>query len=95
MVCYNAARDLDVATRGKVAGCGLEEEERLLRDGVVQLFDMVSVVATDGNYLQYLCSVTLYAALCVSPPTFLPCLRNAAAAIFTCSDEPGRSHRDD
>ena len=51
MMRNNSSGYLDLAPRGQVARGGLEEEERLLRDSVVQLFDVVRVVAAYGHDL--------------------------------------------
>ena len=53
MVRDDTSRNFDIATRREVAGRGLEEEERLLRNGIVELLDVVSVVAPNGDYLQH------------------------------------------
>ena len=43
--------NLDDTARREIAGCWLEEEEWFLRNGVLQLLDMVRVVTTYCNYL--------------------------------------------
>ena len=48
---YCAARKLDITAVGQIAGCRLEEEEGLLGDGVVELLDVVGVVAPNGDNL--------------------------------------------
>lgn len=58
MVCNNSARNLDLATRRQIASRRLQEEEGLLRDGIVKLFDVVGVVATDGNNLEIFSKAT-------------------------------------
>ena len=52
MVRNDTFRDFDVAVIEHVAGRGLQEEERLLWYSVVQLFDMLYIVAPDGDNLK-------------------------------------------
>lgn len=47
----NALGDLYVAARREEARSGLEEEERLFWDGVVELLGVFAVVATNSNNL--------------------------------------------
>lgn len=51
MVGNHTLRDLDLASIRKIRSSGLEEEERLFGHGVVQLLDVVDVVATNGHNL--------------------------------------------
>ena len=51
MVRDDTFRDFDVAVVGHVAGRGLQEEERLLGRRVVQLLDVLGVVAPNGDDL--------------------------------------------
>jgi len=51
MVRDDALGDFNFAPGRNVAACGLEEEERLLRDGVAQLLGMGCIVAADGYNL--------------------------------------------
>ena len=51
MVRSDPARDEHLTTRGQVAARGLEEEEGLLGDRVVELLDVVGVVAPNGDNL--------------------------------------------
>lgn len=51
MVGDNALRNLNLPTIRKIGRSGLEEEERLLGHSVVQLLDVVDVVAADGHNL--------------------------------------------
>ena len=43
--------NLDDTARREIAGCRLEEEEWLLWKRILQLLDMVRVIATYCNYL--------------------------------------------
>lgn len=55
MVGQDAARDLNLCSGclgGQVGRSGLEKEEGFLRNGVVELLDVVEVVATDGDDLE-------------------------------------------
>ena len=47
----NPFGDLYVTARREEARSGLEEEERLFRDGVVELLGVFAVVATNSNNL--------------------------------------------
>ena len=47
----NALGELYVAARREEARSGLEEEERLFWDGVVELLGVFAVVATNSNNL--------------------------------------------
>lgn len=51
MVGNNALRNLNLASVRKIRRSRLEEEKRLLGHSVVQLLDVVDVVATDGHNL--------------------------------------------
>ena len=51
MVSNDALGNLYVASVEDIAGSRLEEEERLLRDGVVELLGMLAIVAANGHNL--------------------------------------------
>jgi hypothetical protein len=51
VVRIHSLGNLYFASGGHVTGCRLEEEERFLGDGVVQLLDMVDVVPAYGDDL--------------------------------------------
>lgn len=51
MVGDNTLRNLNLASIRKIRCSRLEEEERLLGHSVVQLLDVVNVVAADGHNL--------------------------------------------
>ena len=78
MVRNDTFRDFDVAVIEHVAGRGLQEEERLLGDLVVQFADMVGVVATNG-YNLFDTLVQMHHQLMMYSSTFFPWRTNCAA----------------
>ena len=70
IVCDDAVRDLDLPTRGKVARSGLEEEEGLLRDRVVELLGVLAVVAAN-SYNLGVRALWLERSGCGAPQTYL------------------------
>ena len=51
VVSENTFWNFDVASRRKVAGSGLEEDDGLLRNGVVQLFRVLAIIPANGHNL--------------------------------------------
>ena len=83
VVRQNALGNFHGAARSDIAGGGLEEDDGLLRDGVVQLLGMLAVVPADGhNLVRHVISVharrgpAIYLGI-----TFLPCCTNEAATL--------------
>jgi hypothetical protein len=91
-------RDLNNTAGWEIAGCRLEEEERLLWEGVLKFLDMVRVVTPYRNYLCLELDFRLNRMRMDndSQLTFLPFRTKEAAMVKSACDEarvwPRRRH---
>ena len=86
MMCNDTSRYLYYASRGDIACGWFEEEEWFFRDHVVQLFDMVNVVASNRYNLPQVYNL-LILVNGTFMLTFFPVLANDAAAMSDCAHE--------